>query len=366
MLKQINCWAMMALAIGMGTGRVFGASNVRGGRLELVFDKDWLFLKGDCQKGEANEFDDSAWRTLDVPHDWSIEGPFDQNAPSTGAGAFLPDGVGWYRKHFTTPAGSERKRTFIDFDGVMANSDVWINGFHLGKRPYGYVSFRYELTGHLNAEAGGENVIAVRADNSQQPASRWYSGAGIYRHVHLLVMDPVHLEQDGTFVTTPQITPEHATVHVRNTVVNQLTAAKDVTVRVTLLDEAGKEAGSVESVSKSVPPGASVAFEQDISLMPQLWDLDHPHLYRACQRCEFWRCDDRSGHGILRNTKCRVQTRNRFLAQRKKLQAQRRLPASGNGRPRRRRADQRVGASAGRAQGHRLQRHSHGTLSAVA
>src|SRR6266536_5291511 len=145
-------------------------------RITTSFDSDWRFLKGDSPGAEKADFDDSAWRKLDVPHDWSIEGPFDEKNPTGGAGGFLPAGVGWYRKYFSLPAKYAGRRVFIDFDGVMANSDVWINGFHLGRRPYGYVSFQYELTDHLNF-GNKPNVIAVRADNSGQPASRWYAGA---------------------------------------------------------------------------------------------------------------------------------------------------------------------------------------------
>src|SRR5260370_42366251 len=136
-------------------------------RVTSSFDGDWRFLKGDAPGAEKADFDDSAWRKLDVPHDWSIEGPFDEMNPAGGAGGFLPAGVGWYRKHFTLPIDYQERRVFIDFDGVMANSDVWINGFHLGKRPYGYVRFRYELTGHLDFGTCRSNVLAVRADNSR-------------------------------------------------------------------------------------------------------------------------------------------------------------------------------------------------------
>src|SRR6266699_5477127 len=169
---------------------------------QLPLDSNWRFSLGDAADADKTAFDDNKWRTLDVPHDWSIEGPFDQKNPSGGAGGFLPAGVGWYRKHFTLPASDAERRVFIDFDGVMANSDVWINGFHLGKRPYGYASFRYELTGHLAFGNQTSNVLAVRADNSQQPASRWYSGAGIYRHVRMVVADPVHIDHWATFITT--------------------------------------------------------------------------------------------------------------------------------------------------------------------
>src|SRR5208282_6201523 len=123
------------------------------------FDSDWCFFKGDATGAEQKQFDDSAWRKLDVPHDWSIEGPFSETNKAGGAGAFLPSGVVWYRKHFTLPKDFDPgRRVSIEFDGVMQNSDVWINGLHLGHRPYGYISFSYELTGHLNF--GGDNVLA--------------------------------------------------------------------------------------------------------------------------------------------------------------------------------------------------------------
>src|SRR5262249_31957630 len=143
-------------------------------RTVKLFDDDWLFFKGDAEGAQDVSFDDSAWRKLDVPHDWSIEGPFDQNAPTGGAGGYLPGGIGWYRKHFSLPADCKAKRVCIEFDGVMANSEVWINGCSLGKRPYGYVSFRYDMTDHLNLGDGQENILAVRCGNSKQPASRWY------------------------------------------------------------------------------------------------------------------------------------------------------------------------------------------------
>ena len=166
-------------------------------RVTENFDSNWLFLKANTPGAEPSDFNYAEWRKLDLPHDWSIEGPFAETNLTGGAGAFLPSGVGWYRKHFTLPEEMSGRNFFIEFDGVMQNSDVWINGFHLGHRPFGYVGFSYELTGHLNF--GGDNVLAVRADTSVQPASRFYAGAGIYRHVRLVVTDPVHFEQNGRF-----------------------------------------------------------------------------------------------------------------------------------------------------------------------
>src|SRR5438270_10982756 len=237
-LKRITALVALAslfvCALADGHAAVRGESAARPARVAASFDNAWRFIKGDVKDAERPDFDDAAWRTLDVPHDWSIEGPFDEKNPTGGAGGFLPSGVGWYRKHFTLPAGDEGKRIFVEFDGVMANSDVWINGFHLGRRPYGYVSFAYELTGHLNFGSNKPNVLAVRTDTSAQPASRWYSGAGIYRHVRLVVTDPVHIEHWGTFVTTPQVSSDGATVHVESAVVNQSNVAHNVALQVAL------------------------------------------------------------------------------------------------------------------------------------
>src|SRR6266851_1934828 len=253
-------------------------------RVTSSFDSDWRFLKGDAPGAEKPDFDDSAWRKQNVPHDWSVEGPFDVKNPTGGAGGFLPAGIGWYRKHFSLPRDFHDRRIFVDFDGVMANSDVWINGFHLGKRPYGYVSFRYELTEHLSF-GNKPNVIAVRADNSAQPASRWYTGAGIYRHVRLVVTNPVHLRHWGTFVSTPQVSNVQATVRVQTEVTNQSTAARNVSLEITVIDPAGRLVQSAETKPMDIAAGAMVSFTQDLVVQnPQRWDLDHPNLYRAVAR----------------------------------------------------------------------------------
>ncbi len=251
-------------------------------RSTTPFDANWRFLKGDAPGAEAPGFDDTAWRPLSVPHDWSIEGPFDQKNPTGGAGGFLPSGVGWYRKHFTLADGDAKRRVFVEFDGVMANSDVWINGFHLGKRPYGYVSFRYELTGHLRFGTANTNVVAVRADTSAQPASRWYTGAGIYRHVRLIGTDAVHLEQWATFVSTPRIGAGEAAVRVETAVINQGNAARAVSLAVTLIGPDGKTVGSGETAAQTVAAGATAALAQELAVRsPALWDVDRPALYRA-------------------------------------------------------------------------------------
>jgi beta-galactosidase len=252
-----------------------------GPRLQISMDQDWLFSLENPADAQFPTFNDSAWRKLDVPHDWSIEGPVDEKNPAGGAGGFLPTGIGWYRKHFTIPSEYSRKRIFIDFDGVMANSDVWINGVHLGKRPYGYVSFRYELTDQLNFGDNKTNVLAVRADNSAQPASRWYAGAGIYRHVHLVVTDPVHISHWATFVTTPQISSNKALVRVQTAVTNQSSTSSDVMMHWTIFSPDGKSLLAADSIRQTIPSFVSREFRQEIEIRnPELWNIEHPTLYR--------------------------------------------------------------------------------------
>src|SRR5262249_809552 len=188
----------------------------------------WLCVTGAPANAQQTSFGDTSWRSLNVPHDWSIEGPFDMNAVTTGSGGYLPAGIGWYRKHFTIPASQQGKRIFVEFDGVMAYADVYVNGTKVGTHNNGYMSFRYEIT--AQAGFGGSNVIALRANNSSQPAPRWYAGAGIYRHVRIIATDPVHVAQWATFVSTPTVSASSATVHVATTIQNQGTASQSVTV----------------------------------------------------------------------------------------------------------------------------------------
>jgi beta-galactosidase len=292
MIKGILCRQLAAAAVllilmvwplpGISANASVATTSPAPSRVTMSFDTGWLFLKADAAGAEKSKFDDAAWRALDVPHDWSIEGPFNKDNPTGGAGGFLPAGVGWYRKHFNLPTSYAERRVFVDFDGVMANSDVWINGFHLGSRPYGYVSFRYELTQHLNFGEEKTNVIAVRADNSSQPASRWYTGAGIYRHVRLVVTNPVHIDHWGTFVSTPKVTNDSATVHVQSTIVNQSNRSRSVSARISVLGSDGQTVQSAESRQQTIAPGKSVVFQQDLVVRkPRLWDLDHPNLYQA-------------------------------------------------------------------------------------
>ena len=256
-------------------------------RVIQQFTTGWRFLQADAPGAEKPSFDDSAWGAVTLPHDWSIAGPVKEDAPARGAGGFAPTGIGWYRKSFTVPDADAKpaaaRRTFIVFDGVMANSDVYLNGELLGHRPYGYVSFVYELTPHLHP---GANTLAVRVDDSQQPASRWYPGAGINRQVRLVTTGDVHIVPWGTFVTTPSYSLASANVHIHSTVTNESATPASLSLRVRFTAPNGSPVLAAKEISFSVPlnvlPGATADLDADVALpKPDLWDLNHPVLYTA-------------------------------------------------------------------------------------
>ena len=203
-------WLLAAGVIG-AVGSAFGGER-------LGFDSDWRFLRGDPAGAERPDFGDGAWRRLDVPHDWSIEGAPDESAPSGAAGGYYPTGVGWYRKSFDAAESWRGRIVRIAFDGVYMNAEVWVNGVRIAFHPYGYTPFECDLTPHLRW--GANNLLAVRVDNSRQPNCRWYSGSGIYRHVTLEVLDPVHAESGGVIVSTETADGEAAALRVEATVRN--------------------------------------------------------------------------------------------------------------------------------------------------
>jgi len=278
-------FAAASVAAFLGIAQSAGAGAVR--QLEL-FDFDWRFHLGDLPGSEKNTFDDSAWRPLDLPHDWSIEGPYDANAAAGGSGGYLPTGIGWYRKTFSLPETDTGRRVAVQFDGVYEHSTVWINGHEAGYRPYGYSSFIYEISPYLNY-GSTPNVIAVRVDNSQQPNSRWYSGSGIFRHTWLLTTDPLQIAPWGVVVTTPDVSAGAATIKVIARVRNGRTSAQQFEVREVLLDGEGVALPPQETVSIPEPPSAGILVageERDIGSTlavksPRLWSPDSPALYRV-------------------------------------------------------------------------------------
>jgi beta-galactosidase len=250
-------------------------------RAIMPLDRNWLFNKGDAAGADAAAFPDSAWRPVNVPHDWAVEGPFAQDAATTGRGAYLPSGIGWYRTHFTLPASvTAGKQVYIEFDGVMGNSTVYINGTQLGNHPYGYVSFRYDMTKTI--KFGAENVLAVKTDTSIQPASRFYAGAGIYRRVRIIATDPVHIDQYATFVNSPSPTAASATVHVTTSVVNSGTSSQSVSVEAVVSPAGSAALAPVSAAAQTIAAGASASFAMDVSVAnPKLWDLETPNMYQV-------------------------------------------------------------------------------------
>jgi len=241
------------------------------------FDENWRFSKGDAPGADQPAFDDSSWRKLDLPHDWAIEGPFDKQF-NPGTGGLPVFGVAWYRKHFSIPADARRKFYSVEFDGVMSNSQVFLNGHDIGGRPYGYSSFEVDLTPYLNL--GAENVLAVRL-NPEVDSSRWYPGAGIYRNVWLVVTGAVHVAHWGTYLTTPNVSDSSATVSLRTEVRNRGKQPAQVTVETRILDASGRQE-STQSGQYSIPAGGTQTVNQSLKVAnPQRWDISHPYLYQA-------------------------------------------------------------------------------------
>lgn len=241
------------------------------------FNKNWKFFLGDAEKAKELNFDDSKWRVLNLPHDWSIEGTFDEKNPAKTAGGALPTGIGWYRKTFTVPSESSSKNVAIEFDGVYRNGEVWINGNYLGKRPYGYSAFQYDLTPYL--KFGSSNTIAVRVDNSLQPNSRWYTGSGIYRNVWLITTDDIAIAHWGAFVTTPTVSADQATVNVKY-LINSSENDEKAEVRSVVYDAKGKAVASVQSAV--ILKGKETDLVQDLQVnQAQLWSVDKPYLYKV-------------------------------------------------------------------------------------
>jgi beta-galactosidase len=253
-------------------------------KTRVSFNNGWKFKLDSIQSYSDVNADDASWRSLNLPHDWSVEGKFDKNAPAGTGGGALPGGLGWYRKTFTVPASQKGKLIFIGFDGVYRNAEVFINGHSLGIRPYGYSSFQYDLTPYLKYGIE-KNVIAVKVDNSKQPNSRWYSGSGIYRNVWLTTLNISHIENWGTYVTTPEISSKEAVVAVQTKVVNGANA--NTILLTTVYDATGKQVASSTTKTDNNTVSQSVKIPQ-----PKLWSVERPYLYKVVSQLK-------SGNTIL-------------------------------------------------------------------
>lgn len=275
-ISKVKLFALACLALvgGAATFSVQGADP-----RATDFNAGWKFALTDSPELSSPDFDDTAWRKLTLPHDWAIEGNFSKDNPSGTGGGALPGGIGWYRKSFTLAPEQQGKNIFIDFDGVYMNSTVFINGHELGTRPYGYATFSYELTPWLNAD--GENIIAVRVDNAEQPNSRWYSGCGIYRNVHLRTLADIHIPLWGQHVATSTVTDSSARIDIETTIVGKIKKSTSVNICSTLLDANGKTVGSTPTTTVRIDKKrkeASVNASIELS-SPHLWSVDDPYLY---------------------------------------------------------------------------------------
>jgi beta-galactosidase len=288
MKTNVSMMLMIVFVISMHSFNLHGSNKVD--TRTTSFDEGWRFVKENPSGAEIPTFDDSKWRTLDLPHDWSIEdlpnqikdsiiGPFSRASIGKMGTGYTIGGTAWYRKNFTINKEDQDKTAYLMFDGVYMNSDVWINGKHVGNHPYGYTSFYYNISPYLNP-AGQANTIAVQVKNERKTA-RWYSGSGIYRHTWLTLVNPVHIGVWGVNVKTPVVSEKSAKIIVATTLVNSGKENKNVTVKVEIIDFSGKIVGHAESKA-TVLPGAEINIENQVTVSsPKLWSVDTPKLYSA-------------------------------------------------------------------------------------
>jgi beta-galactosidase len=250
----------------------------------LLFDSNWSFHLGGAQGAESPGFDDSHWRKLDLPHDWSIEdlpntsSPFNPNAISQVNGGFTTGGTAWYRKAFTLRPEQKGKRIVIQFDGVYMNAEVWVNGQSVGSHPYGYTSFWFDITDKVKSDSA--NVLAVKVRNEGEN-SRWYSGSGIYRHVWLKTLEPTHIAQWGTYITTRDVSTSSAKVSIKTKVLNETDQTSETALVSRLMNSQGQLVTAKES-RHTIPAHSSYEFDQLVELKdPALWSPDSPTLYTA-------------------------------------------------------------------------------------
>ncbi|MFG6685732.1 sugar-binding domain-containing protein [Mariniflexile sp. HNIBRBA6329] len=280
MIEIVKRFALLSIVFCLVVACNFEEKDIR---IVEDFNFDWNFKLGENPGASKLEYQDSDWRKLNLPHDWSIEGEFSEEHPTKPEGGALPAGVGWYRKTFTISEEWVDKSVSVEFDGVYRNSEVWINGRYLGKRPNGYISFAYDLTDYLNF-GEQENVIAVKVDNSQQPNSRWYTGSGIYRNVRLVASEKLHVAHWGTYVTTPKVTEEKALVNYEVTIQNNSRLIKKFKLETKIYDANDREVGKATTLEK-LYPNKTLVKVSDIEISnPKLWSLEDPYMYRIVTR----------------------------------------------------------------------------------
>lgn len=252
----------------------------------ILFDEGWRFHRGDVANGEAVNFNDNDWRKIDLPHDWSIEdilntnSPFNPDVINGVSVGFTTGGIGWYRKKFSIPSSEKNKKVYIQLDGVYMNADVWINGVHLGNHPYGYTSFYYDISDKI---INGDNVIAVQVKN-EGATSRWYSGSGINRHVWLEIVNPIHIAQWGTYITTNNVSKTSANIRIKTNVVNETNENKNVRLVTFFINNKGVKV-SASSSSKIISANSEFTFDDNAKISsPALWSVDFPARYKAISK----------------------------------------------------------------------------------
>jgi len=244
---------------------------------ETNFNKEWKFNLDSVTDAYLADYNDSDWKAVNLPHDWSVEFPFD-TVNAEGCTGYLPGGVGWYRKQFDLQLEPNQK-AYVLFDGVYNNSEVWLNNEKLGEHPYGYTPFYFDLTPFLKAD-GKENVLAVKVDHTRFADSRWYTGSGIYRNVKLIVTDKLHVPVWGTFVSTPEVSAEEATVNIDIAVENDYDAAKTIDVVTEIYNSNNELVATLKSENVTVEKSTKVTQQEKLT-SPVLWDVDSPALYTA-------------------------------------------------------------------------------------
>ncbi len=267
-------WLFCAL---ISTLTVFAAS-----REERRLDAGWRFHRGEAPGAEAEKFDDASWSSVVLPHDWSIAGPVDPQAPAAGHGGYFPTGAGWYRLDLEAPEAWAGRRVEIEFEGAAMGAEVWLNGASFGRWAYGYTPFRFDLTPHLRLGAG--NTLAVRVDNGAQPNSRWYSGSGLYRPVWLRVTDPVHVPAGGLWVTTEALSEKQARLRVHAELANASAASREVLIETELRNARGRVLAK-DRRAASVAASGELRGEFDLAVRdPRLWSPESPILHRVVAR----------------------------------------------------------------------------------
>lgn len=248
-----------------------------GSERSTLFNDGWKFSLSDPSGAESTSFNDGSWDAVTLPHDFSIS----QNFTTSGEAesGFLPGGTGWYRKSFTVPSGCDGKSVILSFDGVYQNAYVYVNGKQVGENHYGYTSFAFDISKYLVCDGLTDNVIAVKVVN-KLPSSRWYSGSGIYRDVKLIVADQIHVSQNGTQITTPDIENGVGTVSAKVKVANSGTSSANITVRNTVYDKKGQKVSESAETTLTVEAGSSAeASTNNVVTNPSLWSLDDPTQY---------------------------------------------------------------------------------------